>query len=537
MRQKFVFVLAAIALVGFLAPPVMAQAPAPKVTVTGLIQFAASISKNWNDVDVTNPKDTLSYTRERGRFDIIGEIGKSKVVWGVELDFHNGFGTTSQAGVSNNFDLDTDVAGVTENKWLYLEVPVTGAGSMMPFIPVATMMRAGAQPAADHAYKLGILWSGDFPGVHLKTTWAPNLRTALTYAQIGEALDRNTILAAAAANGGRQTEDWAVLTSVEWDIFKGLTLKPTYTFARYEGGNSGTALLGTQAKDGFNLTTAAGGTGGSTGAPRLWTRRHTFGADLRWASGPFSFQPTFLWQIGDQEIPINLGRPNKTSVDIRSWIVDLTGGWRIGPFNLTGRFAWTPGMEARHHVTNGSDINYYEPINPGFVYMVGWSEIQTSGIEYNNSLMAGCGGCVLRQSPSYDKYGRIFYGIRGDYQFTPALNLYSFLNFSWTDTDVDTQSVRGANGLAQTSTGTGNPQRGREDYIGTEWALGATYRFAPGVTLDMIFAYMWTGEALNMQRSSPAQVGVCTNGTAAGTACIHEAEDVYKAVARFSVAF
>src|SRR3990170_2443110 len=145
MRRTLVVVLALIAAVGLLAPPVMAQAPAPKVTINGLIDFSASISKNWSDADVTNARDTMSYTRERGRVDIIGEVGKSKMVWGIELDFNNGQSTGAAApGNSSSFDLDTDVAGFTETKWLYVQTPLTGAGSIMPFLPVASTIRGGA---------------------------------------------------------------------------------------------------------------------------------------------------------------------------------------------------------------------------------------------------------------------------------------------------------------------------------------------------------------------------------------------------------
>ncbi|MBI2158207.1 MAG: hypothetical protein HYU26_15070, partial [Candidatus Rokubacteria bacterium] len=170
MRRTLVVVLALIAAVGLLAPPVMAQAPAPKVTINGLLDFVGSISKNWADTDVTNARDTLSYTRERGRIDIIGEVGKTKMVWGIELDFNNGQTTGAAApGNSSSFDLDTDVAGFTETKWLYVETPLTGPGSIMPFIPVASTIRGGAQPFRGHEYKFGLIAGGDFGGVSVDT--------------------------------------------------------------------------------------------------------------------------------------------------------------------------------------------------------------------------------------------------------------------------------------------------------------------------------------------------------------------------------
>ena len=188
-----------------LAPPSFAQAP--KVTINGLVEFASSVywglgqqsqiggmSPNQPTVDLGGHKHGW-YSRERGVFTITGEVGKARGVWDVELDFTNGagnFNASSQpgslttvgvagTGTSANFDLDTDVQGAVETKWLYLEAPITGPGSLLPFIPVATIGRFGGQPLVGHDYKPGILATGDFPGVSLETTWAPNLRSTLTY--------------------------------------------------------------------------------------------------------------------------------------------------------------------------------------------------------------------------------------------------------------------------------------------------------------------------------------------------------------------
>jgi hypothetical protein len=179
-------------------------------------------------------------------------------------------------------DLNSNAAGTGgffETKWLYLETPLMGPGSIMPFIPVATTMRAGAQPARGHEYKVGIHFGGDFPGVTLESMWAPNLKSTVTYAQIGEGLDRMT-----APNRATNNEDFAILASVEMEIFKGLTVKPTYSYASYTCGNGqGSGNLGTEAKGGFNPNVCDG-----LNNLKFDTRRHTLGGDLRWTAGPFT---------------------------------------------------------------------------------------------------------------------------------------------------------------------------------------------------------------------------------------------------------
>lgn len=519
MRRLAVFLVVAVVAVTFGSPAAWAQAPAPKVTITGFVDFVTSAYKNIQDNIVTNDDDDGWYSRERGVFTLTGEVGKSKAVFAFELDFTNGQGGPASNGTSSNFDLDTDVPGFLETKWLYAETPITGPGSLLPFIPVESIGRFGAQPAAGHAYKPGILWSGDFPGVNLVTTWAPNLRSTLTYAQIGEALSGFNA-------GAKVSEDRAFLASVEFDVFKGLTVKPTYAYAEYDGGNSGTANLGTEPKGGFSTNVAGGGTG-------LRTERHYIGGDVRWTAGGFSLQPTFIYSWGTQDVTAT------TDVDISTWIFDVIGGYRIGPLNIEGRFAWTPGMEARECVqaiaatattagcAGGEDINYYQPINSGFVYQAGWAEIQTSGIDYNlvsqsggPGLAGGPGGSFrLGENPSYDKYGRITAAAAVDYSVTPALTLHFVTNWQWTAEEVDTDGVFGANGL--TPTGNNN---GKERFLGHEYDVGFTYRFAPNVAFDLIGGYLFAGDAR----------GFATASVPGGP---RDPEDIWKISSRIRVSF
>ena len=106
------------AALGMLAPPAFAQAPAPapapKVTINGLIDFVATYYSNWsggngpggtgglNASDVTNGRDKGWYTRERGVFTITGEVGRTRGVWSLELDFTNGAGQLGNSGNAFN---------------------------------------------------------------------------------------------------------------------------------------------------------------------------------------------------------------------------------------------------------------------------------------------------------------------------------------------------------------------------------------------------------------------------------------------------
>jgi hypothetical protein len=547
MRRSVLVALAVLVLFGMLAPPSFAQAPAPKVTINGLVDFVTTAYKNLSyqaNQDVTNNEERNWYSRERGVFTLTGEVGRVKGVWAIELDFTNGAGNFNAAsapgslttvgvaasGTSANFDLDTDVQGAVETKWLYLETPVTGPGSLLPFIPVATIARMGGQPFRGHAYKPGVLASGDFPGVTLETRWAPNARTTLTYVQISEQLDRFV--------APNQKDSFAILASLEFDIFKGLTIKPTYAYGFWDGGNCGTSNLGTPSWGGLNVNAncpavTPGSVAGPAGVGRD-IRRHYFGADVRWTMGPFSFQPTLIYLLGEQEVQNRNGVLN--DVDIRSFLVDVIGGFRAGPLLIEARAAYTPGQDAHHDPQNGGGgtIRRYDPVNSGFVWLSGWSEIWKGDIDYSTGLYVGRPGVTARESMSFDKYGRLFLALAADYSLTPALTLSALTNFSWTDTDVDTKGTLGTTGIVPSA----NPHTGgKERYLGNEWVLALSYRFAPNITFDLSGAALITGDALNINRSAALQAlpggGSCS--TAGVPTC--ESKNVYKASARMRVTF
>ncbi len=512
------------ALVGAQTP---ASAPTPKVTISGLVDFVSTLYHNLSDFDITGAApipgghggDNGWYSRERGIFTITGEVGRSRGVLSLEMDFANGRIDAVTAAPSNNngFDLETDEKSQIEVKWLYLEAPITGPDSLLSFIPMPTLGRFGAQPARGHDFKPGIQFSGDFPGVSFETGWAPNIRSILTYAQIDEQLD--------GVINPPGTEDFAVVASVSMDLFKGLTIKPTYSYVRFDRGSGTPAAFGTEPKGGFAPAAAS--------QNNKATVRHTIGGDVRWVSGPWALQPTFLYQLGTQEtVPATAG--GKSEVDINSWIFDVIGGFRSGPLTLEVRGRWTPGNKATECVqtvgtvcTGGSDINYYQAINAGTIlYFAGWSEIEAAGVDYQLPFQGGAvTGMKLGGNPSYDKYGRIVAAVAMDYAFTPAFIAHFVTLAQWTAEKVDTDGglinlASPASLVAQTN-GITPVSGGDERYLGTEVNGGFTYRFTANTAFDLIGAYLFAGPA----RDNAQIVGLPKR----------DAHDVYKISGRMRV--
>jgi hypothetical protein len=485
-----------------LAPPAMAQAPAPKVTITGFIDSLGTYTKNMShyDLDYNRNGDTQAYGRSRGRFDIIGEIGKAKAVFGFEIDAYygqtgsadnniQGDATSAGSGASGGFDLNTDVRTIIEVKWLYTEFPLP--------IPIPATMRIGAQPFGTVATdKLAVYANGDFAGVYTGFDFAPGARWNLAYVQVEEALT-------GARDGFVRGEDWALITSFGFSPFKGLDIKPMYSFFQAKGSTSGSARQG---RGGVSTTAAFPG-------DKLTENRHTIGLDARFTAGPVSIQPTVLYQFGERENVVTLagyGDPvgSVQEADISAWLVDVRAGFNVGPLTIGAMGMFTSGQKAGKNPFK--DVKYYQPLDTDTSYAADWgTQIFSLGIDYFNILYSPVGGLNPGVAIGYDKYGRMGGGLKVAYAITPAFTMGAGVAAFWTHEKVDTDSTLStAAGLTPAG---GSAAKGEERYLGTELNLAATYRFAPGIAFDVAGGYLFAGEAL-----SHAVTTGCCNGVGGG---------------------
>src|SRR5206468_202088 len=213
--------------------------------------------------------------------------------------------------------------------WIYTEFPLTGKDSLLPFIPVETMARAGGQPFDTLAeYKLGQYANGDFAGVSAITTFAPNIKTNLAYVILEDQLagsDRGN----PSLRTGRG-EDYSVIFSTDITPFKGLDLKPLFSWLHADGRTASTSrqnaanprtvggsMNGAAAFCNTNTltptvtdfapatTNAAGALVADTtsacsngGDPTYHENRYTVGLDARWRIGAFGLDPTLYYQWG-----------------------------------------------------------------------------------------------------------------------------------------------------------------------------------------------------------------------------------------------
>jgi hypothetical protein len=554
MRRCLVIAVLSLVILGALAPSAFAQTPppAPKVTITGTFDQITSAGRNFYDGNYSRDNDREWYARTRFRPDFEFAVGRTKAVLGVEIDLMYGQGGSNDGGFPGNnsgaaggfaggtksatgggLDLNTDVAGLFEVKWIYTEFDLTGKDSIMPFIPFLTVARAGGQPFGTIANYKVYYANGDFAGLDMYSTFTPDIKNHLAFVIVEDQL----------AGGNRSTavtrtsrgEDYAFILSPEFTPFKGLDLKPMISWFHADGLTSTAARRSaTNVRTvGGNIAGAAGVGGGAPAGDSANTEeRYTVGLDARWRVGPFGLDPTISYQWGSYESQANRtnGSVGKVTGDASAWLFDIIGSYQLGPLLLEMRGMYSSGNKARDNLSLSK--RYYEPLNLDTGYWSGgWLGILGLGVDYFN----GGGGANqgMDSNVGYDRYGRAQFAVRATYSITPAWSVYGVVAPTWTAESVDTDTgcpaltVATSNAGCATRTAVNSESfaKGDSSYIGTELNGGMTWRFAPNAALDLAAYYLFAGSALDMTEQLN------------GVAVKRDARDAYYATARVRLSF
>jgi len=561
MRKRLVLALVAFLTVVAAVPPARAQVPAPKVTITGLFDQVTSAGRNFYDANYARDNDREWYARTRFRPDFEFAVGRTKAVLGIELDLMYGQGGSNDGGFPGNnsgqvcgfvqgckfgtgggLDLNTDVAGLFEIKWIYTEFDLTGKDSLLPFIPVLTVARAGGQPFATLAnYKVAYA-NGDFAGLSTITTFTPEIKLAFAYVIVEDQLAGGNRLPAGTLNTQSRTnrgEDYAFILSPELTPLKGLDMKPLFSWFHADGTTAGAARRNAnnrrtvgQAMNGagaFAGTPLVGaGTGTTTsGDATMHEERYTVGIDARWRVGAFGLDPTLYYQWGHYETQAfrTNGTIGRVEGEASAWLFDVIASYQLGPLLLEVRGIYSPGNKARDNLSLSK--RYFEPLDLDAGYYNGWAAILGSGVDYFNG--GGGPNTGMATNVGYDRFGRGQLGVRATYNITPALAVYGIVSPTWTaekvDTDTNIVPAPQANFTARQTVDDQSWVKGDSSYIGTEMDLGLTWRFAPNTAFDLQGAYLKAGHALD---TAELLNGVHTRRTA---------NDAYLLAARVRLAF
>jgi len=554
MRRCLVIAVLSLVILGALAPSAFAQTPppAPKVTIVGTFDQLTSVGRNFYDGNYSRDGDREWYARTRFRPDFEFAVGRTKAVLGVEIDLMYGQGGSNDGGFPGNnsgaaggfaggtksatgggLDLNTDVAGLFEVKWIYTEFDLTGKDSIMPFIPFLTVARAGGQPFGTIANYKVYYANGDFAGLDMYSTFTPDIKNHLAFVISEDSLaGGNRAAATARTNRG---EDYAFIVSPEFTPFKGLDLKPMFSWFHADGLTStASRRSATNIRTvGGNIAGAAGVGGGAPAGDAANTEdRYTVGLDARWRVGPFGLDPTISYQWGRYDTQANRtnGTVGKVEGDAAAWLFDIIGSYQLGPLLLEMRGMYSSGNKARDNLSLSK--RYYEPLNLDTGYWSGgWLGILGLGVDYFN----GGGGANqgMDTNIGYDRYGRAQFALRATYSITPAWAVYGVVAPTWSAEKVDTDTGCPALTVATSNTGCATRTavnsesfaKGDSNYIGTELNGGMTWRFAPNAALDLAAYYLFAGSALDMTEQLN------------GAAVKRDARDAYYATARVRLSF
>src|SRR5262245_42228386 len=520
MRRVLVTAVLALVALAMLAPPVFAQAPAappaPKVTITGLFDQITSAGRNFYDGNFTRDNDREWYARTRFRPDFEFAVGRTKAVLGIEIDLNYGQTGSNDGGFPGNssgqacgfqggckgagsagggLDLNTDVAGLFEIKWIYTEFDLTGKDSLLPFIPFLTVARLGGQPFGTIANYKVYYANGDFAGLDMYSTFTPDIKNHLAYVVVEDQLaGGNRAVPTARTNRG---EDYAFIISPEFTPFKGLDLKPMFSWFHADG-NTSTAAR----RPSVNIRTVGGnlntvGIPAAAGDASFHENRYTVGLDASWRVGPFGLDPTIADQWGKYDTMAfkTGGDVGKGEGDASSWLFDVIASYQLGPLLLEARGMYSPGNKARDNLSKSK--RYFEPLNLDTGYWSGgWLGILGLGVDYFN----GGGGANqgMDTNIGYDRYGRAQFALRATYSITPALSVYGVVSPAWSAQKVDTDTGCNTHPASQTP-GTANAGcvsrgaipgaqsfvEGDSSYLGTEINGGFTWRFAANTAFDL----------------------------------------------------
>ena len=531
MRKRLVLALFAFVTLLAAAPHARAQAPAPKVTISGLFDQVTSMGRNFYDANYARDNDREWYARTRFRPDFEFAVGRTKAVLGIELDLMYGQGGSNDGGFPGNssgqvcgflqgckfgtgggLDINTDVAGLFEIKWIYTEFDLTGKDSLLPFIPFLTVARAGGQPFGTIANYKVYYANGDFAGLDLYSTFTPDIKNHFAFVIVEDQLaGGNRAATTARTNRG---EDYAFIISPEFTPFKGLDLKPMFSWFHADGVTAGAAR-----RNAVNRRTIGGAMNSSLalgnntatntlsgGDAAMHEERYTIGLDARWRVGPFGLDPTFAYQWGKYDTQANRtnGTVGRVEGNASAWLFDAILSYQLGPLLL-----------------------YFEPLDQDAGYYNGWAAILGSGVDYFNG--GGGPNVGMATNIGYDRYGRGQFGARATYNITPAFAVYGMVSPTWTAESVDTDTTiplaPQTNFTARQTVDDQSWVKGDSNYIGTEMDLGLTWRFAPNAAFDLQGAYLKAGHALD------------TAEVLSGAHTRRDANDAYLLSARVRLAF
>ena len=228
--------------------------------------------------------------------------------------------------------------------------------------------------------------------------------------------------------------------------------------------------------------------------------------------GPFSLDPTVLYQFGNEAVD-RTGRLRYERRGRRAEVLArhrMPGSSTCVPASSSDRCsskAWscTARVTARRNNTLGT-VRYFQPLTTDTGYLADWGTLLTSlGIDYLNALNEAAGRIAYPgASIGWDKYGRIRLAPRPPTPSPRSSSVMAGANVHWTRREG--RSQRHGSRRVPASRRCSRVRTGRGTVTALCWHRAMaliTWRFAPGLTWDNQFGYMFMGHGAGRASRTP----------------------------------
>ena len=311
----------------------------------------------------------------------------------------------------------------------------------MPFIPFLTVARAGGQPYGTIANYKVYYANGDFAGLDLYSTFTPGIKNHLAFVVVEDQLaGGNRAAATARTNRG---EDYALIVSPEFTPFKGLDLKPMFSWFHADGLTSGAARRSADQHPDRRRRHATSRRPSAvarrpvmrptrkTATRSAWTRA---GVSGRSASTPPSLS---------SGVSTTRRRSGRTARSGASRVTPRPGCSTSSAATSSARYSSSCGACTARATRRGttcpwaSGTSSRSTSTPGTGAVAGSA---SSASASTTSTAAAAPTSSMDTNVGYDRYGRGQFALRATYSITPALSVYGVVAPTWSAEKVDTDT-------------------------------------------------------------------------------------------------
>ena len=467
-----------------------------RLTVTGGMDLRFLFLENYSQYDRNYTNATVgspALSGQRGDEDSIGWVHQR-----YSLRFHVEAFENSKVVAQTFFDKQWGVGSATigayggalavEGFWIEGLIPGTAAKFELGVPYMAA--ESGGWAAANKILNTAI------PGATIRTPLSDAIDTYTWFAWIGQDYD--------GYQSGGNGDDWALGTYATITLSEGLEADLIYAFHFADCGEAAKA-------DQDARCTAQAHYG--IGIPSVYEEtRHWIGSTLRYQYADFSFSPTLIMYLADDQ----------QAGDTESLLLDVRADYNIGPLSLSGRVVYTPGSDLNADGSKRSDRDYDVIGVWGIPLATQWFNLfgNTSGSPTFNDLGPLLLGGSAQGNIRHESFGLVHVAAKAEYTLTPQTTIGAAVGiFNTAEETVGTPS--GASTFGGTAVDFAGVTYAGGSNLATEVDAWLHYQLYSNTTISFFVAYAMTGDALDLMMDG----------------MVYESEDVMGAGGRFVYSF